>query len=247
MNRRIIYNRASVDLNGAPWDSEHPVLEYDPAAKKWVGDVIDGGGDPINASAKGSRTLPFIMKKEGVALLWSYGLAEGPLPEVYEPWESPLDRNVLSGTRTNPCAFIGKYRNPQGKPTDFPYVATNYRCTEHYQTGAMTRNTPWLVEMAPEMYVEIGEELAAAKGIKAGDRVVVASARGELKAAAVVTKRIRPLTVAGKTVHHVGMIWHFGYSGMAKGDIANLLTPHVGDPNTTIPEYKTFLCDIRRA
>jgi len=97
------------------------------------------------------------------------------------------------------------------------------------------------------MYVEMGEELAAEKGINNGDRVIVSSARGDITAVAVVTKRFRPLQVAGKTIHQIGVIWHFGYSGMATGDSGNILTPHVGDANTAIPEYKTFLCNVRRA
>jgi formate dehydrogenase major subunit len=111
----------------------------------------------------------------------------------------------------------------------------------------MTRNLSWLKEVVPEMYVEVGEVLALEKGIQAGDRVMVSCARGEISAVAVVTQRIKPLNVNGKTIHHIGAVWHFGYSGMTKGDSGNILTPSVGDANTTIPEYKTFLCDIKKA
>ena len=247
LNRRIIYNRASVDLDGVPWDSKHPViLDYN-SETKWKGDVPDGGWSPINQAKAGARYLPFIMKPEGVARLWGYGRAEGPVPEVYEPWESPLDKNLMSGTKTNPCAFIGKYRNERGTPDKYPYVGTTYRCTEHWQTGIMTRNLPWLVELMPEMYVEMDEELAAEKGIGAGDKVIVSGARGEIRAVAIVTKRFQPLKVGGKTIHHIGVLNHWGYSGMTTGDSGNILTPHVGDANTTIPEYKTFLCNVRRA
>ena len=247
LNRRIIYNRASVDLDGNPWDSEHPViLDYD-SVTKWKGDIPDGGWAPINQAAEGAKYLPFIMKPEGIARLWGYGLAEGPLPEVYEPWESPLDRNLMSGTKSNPCAFIGTYMNEQGTPEQFPYVGTTYRCSEHWQTGVMTRSLPWLVELMPDMYVEMGEELAVAKGISNGDTVIVSSARGEIQAVAVVTRRLQPLKVDGKTIHHIGVLNHWGYSGMSTGDSGNILTPHVGDANTTIPEYKTFLCNVRRA
>jgi formate dehydrogenase major subunit len=254
-NRRIIYNRASVDLNGNPWDAEHPVTYSENGAwapqgdlsDKKGGDVLDGGWPPINQAAKGEKYLPFIMKPEGVARIWGYGRVEGPLPEVYEPWESPLDKNLMSGTKTNPCAFIGKYRNLRGTPDQYPYVGTTYRCTEHWQTGIMTRNLPWLVELMPEMFVELSEELGAEKGIKGGDKVIVSSARGEIEAKAIVTKRFRPLQVGGKTIYHIGILNHWGYSGMSTGDSGNILTPHVGDANTTIPEYKTFLCNIKKA
>jgi formate dehydrogenase major subunit len=247
LNRRIIYNRASVDLNGNPWDTEHPViLDYTPE-KKWQGDVPDGGWPPINQAEPGAKYLPFIMKPEGVARIWGYGRAEGPLPEVYEPWESPLDKNLMSGTKYNPCAFVGKYMNDRSTPDQYPHVGTTYRCTEHWQTGIMTRNLPWLVELMPEMYVEMDPVLAAKEGINNGDRVVVYNARGEVNAVAVVTKRFQPLQVGGKTVHHIGVLNHWGYSGLSTGDSGNILTPHVGDANTTIPEYKTFLCNVRRA
>jgi len=248
MNRRIIYNRASVDLDGVPWDSEHPViLEYDPTTKKWQGDVADGAYPPMNQAAQGEKNLPFIMNAEGVARLWGFNLAEGPLPEAYEPWESPLDRNLLSNTKTNPCAFIGTYMNNRGTPDKYPYVGTTYRITEHWQTGIMTRNLPWLVELMPEMFIEMDEELAAEKGIQNGDKVVVSAARGEVRAVAIVSKRLQPLQVDGRKIHHIGVLTHWGYSGMSKGDSGNILTPHVGDANTTIPEFKTFLCNIRRA
>ncbi len=247
LNRRIIYNRASVDLDGNPWDSEHPViLDYD-SVTKWKGDIPDGGWAPINQAAEGAKYLPFIMKPEGVARLWGYGRTDGPLPEVYEPWESPLDRNLMSDAKNNPCAFVGTYMNDRGTPERFPYVGTTYRCSEHWQTGVMTRSLPWLVELMPDMYVEIGEDLAVEKGISNGDTIIVSSARGEIQAVAMVTRRLQPLQVDGKAIHHVGVLNHWGYSGMATGDSANILTPHVGDANTTIPEFKTFLCNVRRA
>jgi formate dehydrogenase-N alpha subunit len=247
VNRRIIYNRAAVDLDGKPWDSEHPVVTFNPANNTWIGDVIDGGGNAINLAAAGAKNLPFIMNAEGTGRLWGFGLVDGPLPEQYEPWESPLTKNPMSGTMNNPPAYVGTYNNPRGTANQFPIVGTTYRCTEHWQTGIMTRNLPWLVEMMPEMYVELSEELAAEKGINNGEKVVVTSSRGEVNAVAIVTKRFQPLTVDGKTVHEIGVPWHWGYSGMSKGDSGNILTPQVGDANTSIPEFKAFLCNIRRA
>ncbi|MDD5121789.1 MAG: formate dehydrogenase-N subunit alpha, partial [Dehalococcoidales bacterium] len=204
VNRRIIYNRAAVDLNGNPYDVEHPVISWDAAGAKWVGDVPDGGWAPINIAESGAKTLPFIMKPEGVARLWGFGNADGPLPEVYEPWESPLENNLMSGQKNNPCAFIGKWMNEQGTPDKYPYVGTTYRCTEHWQTGIMTRSLPWLVELMPDMFAEMDPELAEAKGINNGDNIVVSSARGEVRAVAIVTKRFKPLTVDGKTIHQIG-------------------------------------------
>jgi formate dehydrogenase major subunit len=249
-NRRIIYNRAAVDLDGNPWDAEHPVLAWN--GTTWVGDVVDGGGNPINLAADGARNLPFIMNVEGVGKLWGYGLKDGPIPEVYEPWESPIS-NLMTAQQNDPAAYIGSLVvdgtdwNQRGTVEEFPYVATTYRCTEHWQTGIMTRNLPWLAELMPDMYVELGEDLAADLGIASGDTVKVRSARGEIQALAVVTKRFQAITVDGKAIHQVGFPWHWGYAGRVTGDSGNVLTPHVGDANTSIPESKSFLCKVEKA
>ncbi len=243
LNRRIIYNRASVDLDGQPWDSQHPVIQW---KGTWLGDVPDGGWPPINAADAGSKYLPFIMKPDGVGHLWGLGLNDGPIPEVYEPWESPVS-NMMSSQQYNPTAFIGEFMNDRGEAAQYPHVGTTYRCSEHWQTGIMTRNLPWLVELMPEFYVEMGEDLADEVGVRKGDRVKVSSARGMVEGVAVVTPRFKGMQVNGRTVHHIGIPWHWGYSGLSTGSSGNILTPHVGDANTTIPEYKTFLCKVEKA
>ncbi|MFC1910048.1 molybdopterin dinucleotide binding domain-containing protein, partial [Chloroflexota bacterium] len=242
VNRRIIYNRASVDLNGEPWDKEHPVIWWRDG--KWVGDVPDGGWAPMNVDPKATR-YPFIMKPEGLAGLFGPGMADGPLPEHYEPWERPVD-NIMSKQHSDPAFKIWRPEE-QGTSSRFPIVASTYRCSEHWQGGQMTRNLPWLVEMMPEPFVEMSEELAVEKQINNGDKVIIESARGEVKMVALVTKRFKPFQIDGKQVHQIGLIWHWGYTGMSKGDSANCLTPHVGDANTMIPEYKAFLVNIRKA
>ncbi len=242
VNRRIIYNRASVDLNGEPWDKEHPVIWWKDG--KWVGDVPDGGWPPIAVDPENTR-WPFIMKPEGHARLFGSGMAEGPLPEHYEPWEAPVE-NLMSKQQSNPAFKIWRPEE-QGTPDRFPIVCSTYRVSEHWQGGQMTRNTPWLIEMQPEPFVEMSEELAEDKGIANGDRVIVESARGRVNMVALVTKRFKPFQMNGRKVHQVGLVWHWGYTGLSTGDSANVLTPHVGDANTMIPEYKAFLVSVRRA
>ena len=242
VNRRIIYNRASVDLDGNPFNPDKPVISWHPLRGKWEGDVPDGGWPPM--SQEGTR-LPFIMTSEGRGHIFATGgaLKDGPMPEHYEPWESPVD-NLLSGTQNDPAVTIWKSL-VKGDVSKYPIVATTYRLSEHWNAGQMTRNLPWLVELMPEMFVELSEELAAEKGIQNGKKVIVESARGKIEAVAVVTKRFSPYYINGGKVHHIGMPWHLGYMGLSKGDSANMLTPNIGDANTTIPEYKAFLCDIR--
>ncbi len=266
INRRIIYNRASVDLNGVPWDKGQPVIwwEYDGPSTKWAGDIPDGGWAPINVAAAGSKYLPFIMKPEGVAHIWGFGRTDGPVPEAYEPWESPMEETIRGVLKAkggegfnDPCCYVGKLekdgesQNEHGSFSDFPCVGTTYRVTEHWQSGPMTRNLPWLVELMPDVFVELGEDLASEKGINRGDKVKVTTARGSIEAVAVVTRRLHRMTIGlngtQRQIDHVGILWHWGYIGLSKGDSANILTPHVGDANTTIPEYKTFLCKIEKA
>jgi formate dehydrogenase major subunit len=243
-NRRIIYNRASVDLHGQPWNRNAPVIWWDAENQKWLGDVPDGGAPPLAVDPEKGK-LPFIMKADGVASLFGPGLADGPLPEHYEPWESPVE-NLISKTQTTPNLKAWG-EPPKGEVDKYPVIATSYRLTEHWLSGGMTRNLPWLVETFPNMFVELSPDLAAERGIKQGDWVVVESARGTLKAQAVVTRRVQSFQINGKTIHQVAMPWHFGYAGLVTGDSANLLTPAVGDANTGIPEYKAFLCDIKLA
>ena len=133
-----------------------------------------------------------------------------------------------------------------GESGEFPIVATTYRITELFNTW--TNHVRINASLQPEQFVEIGEALAKEKGIAAGDRVKVSSNRGYIKAVAVVTKRIQPLKVDGKTVHHVGIPLHWGFKGVAKnGYITNTLTPFVGDGNTQTPEFKSFLVNVEKA
>jgi formate dehydrogenase major subunit len=189
---------------------------------------------------------PYIMLPGGVAQLFAPDLADGPLPEHYEAVESPIE-NPFSSQQFNPVVKIWSTTkfDKIGTADEFPIVATTYRVSEHWQTGVMSRNMPWLVGLMPDAFCEIGVDLARAKGIENGDRVKIRSARGEVEVYALVTRRFQPFFVGGRTVHQVGIPWHWGWAGLAPGDSANDLTPGVGDPNTMIPEFKVFLCDVQ--
>jgi formate dehydrogenase major subunit len=248
VNRRIIYNRASVDLEGNPWDPKRPLLKWDAAEKKWVGDIPDGPAPPMGTDGK----LPFIMKPDGVASIFGPGLNEGPFPEHYEALECPLEENSMSKQRINPTIKIFSGESDAFYSCDlrYPFVATTYRASEHWQTGVMTRHCSWLLEMQPQNFVEMSVELAKELGITNGEKVVVVSGRGEVEAVAMVSERFKPFKLADQTVHQVGLTWHFGWQFPEDGsgfDSANLLTPNVGDANTMIPESKAFMVNVRKA
>jgi len=262
-NRRILYNRASARPDGTPWAENKKVIWWDPDLGKWTGFDVpdfsvtkapDAEADPAKTGLGAQAgTDPFIMKSDGKGWLFApKALKEGPFPEHYEPLESPVE-NPISSVQNNPVIKLWDtdadkdIGDKVGTSDQFPIICTTYRLCEHWQTGPMSRNLPWLVECQPDMFVEIGEELAEEKGIKNGDQVIVSSARGQIQMVALVTKRWRPFQINGKKVHQVGMPWHFGWQGLATGDIANDLTAHVGDGNTMIPEYKAFLVDVRKA
>jgi len=245
INRRIVYNRASANQStGAPLAPNKYVIRWDGA--KWVGDQWDGGAGP-------GLALPFIMNKDGLGHLFGgWSVAEGPFPWHYEPAESPIAYPSWLGTyRMNPTVHLygGALFDSHLSPTHNIF-ATSYRVTEHWHTGAMTRNLPKANELQPEPFVEMSEELAAdtttipSGPIANGDLVTITSARGSIQVKACVTKRFKPFQVEGTTVHQVGLIWHWGYMGLSKGDSANILTPFIGDANTRIPESKCFRVSI---
>ena len=243
-NRRIMYNRASADAAGKPWDATRPVIKWN--GEKWVGDVPDYKPDSPPEFGMG----PFIMLPEGVARLFVPGqFAEGPWSEFYEPMESPV-ANALhpTGQKSNPAVKQFKTKHDVlGTADKYPIVATTYRLTEHFHYW--TKNNQYNVELQPEFFVEISEQLAAEKGIKNGEMVKVSSARGTIAGKAMVTKRIKPLVMDGKTYHQIGFPIHWGFLGKGEqhGSMANLVTPPIVDPNSFAPEYKGFLVTLEKA
>lgn len=245
VNRRILYNRASVDVNGKPWNPDKTVIVWQDG--KWVGDVPDGPWPPMS-DPKGK--LPFIMNTDGYAQLYGPGRLDGPFPEHYEPVETPLAAHPFSKQLRSPVyKFHTSDMDVFAKAADprYPIVLTTYSMTEHWCGGGETRNVPNLLECEPQLYIEMSHELAKEKGIKNGDGVIVESARGRVEAIAMVTIRIRPFTVMGKTVHLVGMPFAYGWTTPKCGDSTNRLTVAAYDPNTTIPEAKACCVNIRKA
>ncbi len=275
-NRRVLYNRASADLAGNPWSERKRWIWWDGGAAnppnaqtgartpagRWVGyDVPDFAGTkapnaPARQGALGldalSGTDAFIMKGDGRGWLFvPTGLVDGPLPTHYEPLESPVQNLLYPKQQVNPVhkhwARDKEYNQlVKAGDTRFPHVITTYRLTEHYLAGAMSRWLPWLAELQPELFIELGRALAEEKGISNLDRVRVTTPRSSITAKALVTDRIGVMNIAGKRVHHVGMPWHWGWAGLSTGDVVNDLTAWIGDANVSMHEGKSFLCNVEK-
>jgi formate dehydrogenase major subunit len=187
------------------------------------------------------------MTEEGVARLFTTHLNDGPIPEHYEPVESPSVNVLHDNVPINPVIrwYDGVRESLANGDGEFPYACTVYRVVE--REHFVTSNVPYLVELMPDFFVELPEGLAAEKGIENGGRVRVWSRRGEVEGIAIVTRRIRPLTVNGETTWTIGIPVHWGFVGITQGSMANNLTPFVGDANTRCPEFKAFLVNVERA
>jgi len=242
-NRRILYNRCSADGQGRPWDAARTGIAWN--GQRWIGDSPDYTVDSAPDAGLGA----FIMLPEGVARLFVPGqFVEGPWSEHYEPAESPVPNPLHPAQSFNPAAqlFTTEF-DKLGKSDEYPIVCTTYRLTEHFHYW--TKNNPYTMQLQPEFFVEMPEELAREKHIANGDRVRVTSARGSIEGRAMVTKRIKPMQVAGRTVYQIGFPIHWGFlgRGQQRGSLANLVTPTVVDPNSFAPEYKGFLVRVEKA
>jgi formate dehydrogenase major subunit len=255
-NRRILYNRASADLQGKPWSEKKKLIWWDAAAPgqepekkgKWVGlDVPDF--NPFLAPDAKNGDKPFIMRADLVGAFFG-PLNDGPFPEHYEPVESPT-RNLLSKQQMNPVAKIWSVPDQKndlaavGSP-DYPYVITTYRLTEHHLSGVMSRYLPMLAELFHSHFAEISHELADELKIANGERITISTPRGKIHTTAMVTNRLKPFMIDGKKTHQIGVPWHWGYNGISKGDITNDLSATVGDPTVYIQETKAFLCNVKK-
>jgi formate dehydrogenase major subunit len=242
-NRRIMYNRASADANGQPWDPTRVAIKWD--GTKWVGDVPD-----MKPDAPPGTFGAFIMLPEGVGRLYAPSLNDGPFPEHYEAVEAPIANPLHPKVTSNPVALtFSSDKDSWGKPEQFPYVCTTYRLTEHFHYWTKHQAGGVLNELQPGFFVEIPEPLAKQKGIANGGKVKVSSARGSIEGTAMVTNRMPTMKVDGKELFHVGFPIHWGYAAEKghEGPLANFLTPSAGDPNTWTPEYKAFLVNIEKA
>lgn len=254
-DRRIIYNRASARPDGRPWSERKKLVWWD--SEKWTGIDVAGfvqGKAPDYEPEVGAEGLdaipgdaPFILHEDGLG--WIYvpkGLKDGPFPTHYEPLESPVSNELYSRDTNPPEHWFPRRENRFAPPGDsrFPFVLTTYRLTEHHTAGGMSRFLSHLAELQPEMFAEISPELARQFNISNGDRICIVTLRAAIEARALVSRRIRPLHLNGKTVHQVALPYHYGTAGLVRGGAANDLLTISGEPNVTIMEAKACTCNI---
>ena len=261
-NRRVLYNRASADPDGKPWSERKALVWWDEENGKWTGhDIPDFVGDrpPSYRPPEGATGVaaisgidPFIMQADGKAWLFTpAGLVDGPLPAHYEPQESPLP-NLLYRQQHNPVREILVHPQDRFQPSGaepgsevFPYVSTTYRLTEHHTAGGMSRFLPYLAELQPAFFCEVSPELAAERHLDHMGWATIITARNAIEARVLVTRRMKPLRAGGRTVHQVGLPWHWGPNGLTTGDAANELSHLSLDPNVHIQEVKALAVDIQ--
>ncbi|MDP9220297.1 MAG: molybdopterin-dependent oxidoreductase, partial [Actinomycetota bacterium] len=262
-NRRVLYNRASADPSGRPWSKEKRLVWWDEDRASWTGDDVpdfvpdkrpdyEPPGDATGPDAL-SGTEPFIMQADGRG--WLYvpsGVVDGPLPTHYEPQDSPVRNPLYPEQSRNPAR--GVMSRPEnlyhpdpaaGDESHYPFVVTTYRLTEHFTAGGMTRWSAYLSELQPEFFCEVSPELAELRGLRHAGWATVVTARGAIEARVMVTSRIPPLQVAGRTIHQIGLPFHWGPNGLSRGDAANELTAVAMDPTAHIQEDKALTADIQ--
>jgi formate dehydrogenase major subunit len=261
-NRRILYNRASADPEGRPWSERKAYVWWDQEANEWTGhDVPDfeKTKPPSYRPPEGATGVEaisgadaFIMQSDSKGWLYApSGLIDGPMPTHYEPGESPV-RNALYGQQANPTRLVydrpdnATNPSPPEQHSDvFPFVFTTSRLTEHHTAGGMSRHLPYLSELQPEMFVEVSPELAAERGLVHLGWAHVVTARAAIEAKVLVTDRLTPLRVEGRTIHQIWLPYHWGSEGVVTGDSANDLVGLALDPNVLIQESKVGTCDIQ--
>jgi formate dehydrogenase major subunit len=261
-NRRILYNRASADPEGRPWSDRKKLVWWDEQSAKWTGyDTPDFEPDKRPdyrppSDAVGPAGLagddPFIMQADGRGWLFApAGVADGPLPTHYEPQDSPV-RNPMYRQQRNPARQVYRHENNRFHPDPgepgadvYPYAVTTYRLTEHFTAGGMTRWTPYLAELQPEFFCEVSPELAAERALEHGGWATLISARGAVEARVMVTDRMTPLQSDGRTIHTIGVPYHWGPNGYSKGDSMNELSSMALDPSSHIQEVKAMTADIQ--
>jgi formate dehydrogenase major subunit len=272
-NMRILYNRASCDRHGKPYPGSKPIVWWDEKAGRWTGYDLPDVPNLTQGPATPNGVRAFHMNPEGVGRLFAavykdpdltvdvkdrdspvprdvgYVPKDGPLPEMYEPVESPVDNVLHPKVKINPTLKYPRVKShqPIGDVAKYPYVLMTSTVAEHWCGGSSTRRISWLTELVPEPVLEIPVSLGKKLGVRSGDWVRVSSARGELTVKALVTPRMKPLVADGREVTVVWMPYNWGFQGSSTGASVNHLTIDAGDPGAGTQETKACLVNVVRA
>ncbi len=257
---RILYNRCSARPDGKPWSERKKLVWWDEEKQEWTGHDrpdFDKKKRPDYQPPAGRQRAwmriagdkPFVLHPDGVAWLYvTSGLKDGPLPTHYEPLESPFgnalypehvnqsggrsegasrQRLRLPRRRTLPVRAhdVSADRASHGGRHVAPALAPGRTCSRSCSARFRPSSQPTL-------------------NLEHGDWATIMTPRGLVEARVLVTPRMRPLWVEGRTVHQVGLPYHWGYNGLVKGDVANDLLVISEEPNVRIMETKALVCDI---
>jgi formate dehydrogenase major subunit len=261
---RILYNRASCDREGKPYPGSKPIVWWDEQAKRWTGYDVPDVPVATDGPATPNGQRPFHLGAEGVGRLFAavysdpdeknpgyprdvaYVPKDGPLPEMYEPIESPVTNVLHTGVNSNPTVKYPRVAShqPIGTADKFPYVLMTSTVAEHWCAGSTTRNIPWLNELVPEPVLELPIKLAEKLNVKSGDWLRVSSARAALDVKALVTPRMKALNIGDQEVTVVWMPYNWGFQGLSTGPSVNHLTIDASDPGAGTQETKACLVNI---
>lgn len=265
-NIHLLYNRASCDEHGNPINPDKKIIWWDAAAKMWKGYNCPDVGSLTAAPDTPAGQKPFRMVGEGVGRIFAASYkdvengqtrdssstpVDGPIPEFYEPVESPTSNalHMNPNAQFSPCVIYPRMPDLQkiGTKDEFLYVLCSSSICEHWCSGTITRHITWLNELVKEPFIEMPKKLAEKLGIKSGDEVIVRSVRGQIKEKAMVTDRIKPLIIRGEEVFVTWQPYNWGFKGLSTGPSGNYITIDALDPNAQSQEFKACLIDIKKA
>lgn len=129
--------------------------------------------------------------------------------------------------------------SPEVTSSERPFLLTTGRTVYQFHTRTKTGRAPQLAEAAPDVWIELNPDDAAALGVEEGDRVRAVSARGELEA---------PARISGIRRGTAFVPFHYG-SWDREGETrraANELTVTAWDPVSKQPLFKVSAVRLER-
>ena len=261
-NRRIIYNRASADPDGQPWSERKKWVWWDGAASGPATTCPDFAADQGAERARPNPNGDRAGRAVGHRSVHHEGRRQGLAVRADRPGRRPaadaLRAGRVAGARTRsikqqiePGAQVLEAR----RATRWPPSAirssrtsiTTYRLTEHH----LSRRDEPLAALADRAAAgAVRRDQPGAGRARRASRTSTGSRsstpRGAIRAKALVTRRMRPFTIDGQTIHHVGMPWHWGYKGLVDRRHRQRPDGAGGRPERVDPRGKAFVCNVEK-